>query len=495
MVSWKHYLKALRLPLILVAIFLVQNFFFNLWVGLYPSPMIFSLLVASVTLGVIVYGPGALMNGVWRYVYLFGASVAVSALLVSQYVYFAYFGGFLQASALTYAGQAGAEWDTIATLISPQLLLFIVNILFVIGAFLVRHRTGFIELSVRKKERAFIAVVLATLIVLGYGFRIASSDNALRTLQHPVVALHEINSFTFSPNATVQEIGVGNYYLDDIVGFFLRNVPMSPQDIAFAEGILEQKKAAMTKEQYAGLAKGDNLIYVQVESLETADIGQSVAGQEITPNLNALARQGLYFDNYYTQIGPGNTADAEFSTLNSLYPLSNEVAFIAYPHNAYDALPGTLVKNGYHTYALHGDVSDFWNRANIYPSLGYQDEISKDDFTAIETGFPTLDDDDFLSQSAVKMQSFTAPFMATVITLSSHTPFDIPLDYQKLVFPANSTLTDRQKSYLESIHYTDASLGAFSAQLKKEGIYQKSVIAIFGDHGSFTDISSALGPS
>ena len=52
----------------------------------------------------------------------------------------------------------------------------------------------------------------------------------------------------------------------------------------------------------------------------------------------------------------GNTADAEFSTMDSLYPLPDDVAFIDYAKNTYKALPQLLVKNGYKTYSMHGDV-------------------------------------------------------------------------------------------------------------------------------------------
>ena len=76
--------------------------------------------------------------------------------------------------------------------------------------------------------------------------------------------------------------------------------------------------------------------------MENAIINKTINGQEITPNLNQLAKEGLYFNNYYTQIGPGNTADAEFSTMDSLYPLPDDVVFIDYAKNHYKALPQLL---------------------------------------------------------------------------------------------------------------------------------------------------------
>jgi lipoteichoic acid synthase len=492
MAALSRLVRASWLPLLLVVLFVVQNVVFIVWVQLFPDPSPGLLLSGSIALGVLFYGPAILFGGWSRYAYLLAVSAITSAIFVSQYIYFSLFGGFLQASALQYAGQLNAEWSTVFTLLSPQLLMFVLNIFVVIIAMIVAYKRNNWRLELRIQDKLIASVVALALIAGGYGLLLRSSGDAWQEITHPAVSFRDINSFTYSPDQAVQEIGICNYYLGDIIGMLLRATPVSQADIQFVQNWLAQKPA-VTSDSYFGIARGDNLIYIQVESLETAVIGQEIGGQEITPNLNALAAQGLYFDNYYTQVGPGNTADAEFVTLNSLYPLTNTVAFIDYANNTYSALPALLVQNGYHTYALHGDVADFWNRENIYPALGYQTQISQNDFVAHETGFPTLDDDDFLSESAQKMTSFQQPFMTTVITLSSHTPFIIPAQYQTLQFPATSTLSERQKNYLESVHYADAALGVFIADLKAEGLYNNSVIAIFGDHGSSTDISTALG--
>ena len=72
-----------------------------------------------------------------------------------------------------------------------------------------------------------------------------------------------------------------------------------------------------------------------------------------------------------------------------------------------------------------------------------------------EIGAFGLGDVDFFDQAAPKLQSFPQPFMATLITLSSHTPFQIPADLETLDIPSSSDLTWIQYQYLESIHYTD----------------------------------------
>jgi lipoteichoic acid synthase len=494
MAALSRYIRASWLPASLILLFVVQNLFFNSWVHLTPNPDPSFFVIECITLAALFYGPAVLFGGWPRYVYLLLVSLPLSGIFISQYIYFSLFGGFLQASAFEYAGQLNAEWGTVFALLSPRLLVFVLNIALVLAALFFTRKGAHWKSALLPGEKAIASAVVIVMVVGGYALLIASGGNGWQEITHPTLTLHDLNSFTYSPDQTVQQIGICDYYFGDIIGTVLRGMPVTEADEQFAQNTLAQKPAIQAG-PYFGVARGEDLIYIQVESLETAVIGESVDGQEITPRLNALAKQGLYFDNYYTQVGPGNTADAEFVTLDSLYPLTNTVAFIDFAHNTYSALPALLAHNGYTTYALHGDVPDFWNRANIYPGLGYENQISESAFTATETGFPTLDDDDFLSQAAQKMASFKQPFMATVITLSSHTPFIIPAKYQALQFSKDPTLTQRQKEYLQSIHYTDAALGAFIDELQAEGITDHALIAIFGDHGSSTDISSEIGTS
>ena len=213
----------------------------------------------------------------------------------------------------------------------------------------------------------------------------------------------------------------------------------------------DQPIAAKEAPKYFGAEKGKNIIIIQVESLETAVINKTINGQEITPNLNQLTKDGLYFDNYYTQIGPGNTADAEFSTMDSLYPLPDDVVFIDYAKNQYKALPQLLVKNGYDTCSMHGDVPTFWNRSNIYPELGYQKQFDLDDYIVtrpVGEGPSDLGDEDLFSQSLPRLEKMKQPFMATLITMSLHTPFILPADLQTMnIAAANKSNSDSMGVY------------------------------------------------
>ena len=551
------------LPLVLVAIFVLQNYLFNLWLKIVPGEYVLRRTIVTAALGTLLFGPAVFLNKHFRYWYLAIISLLVAAIFTAQYLYYSYSGGFLQASALFYAGEGLTILPTVKTLLNWHLVVFAAGLIIIIAACVMsaivtrrrplpriavrgrlypppdREETyptcgdnltlpsprlrrgsgtgtpplliqgedmvrsasypflapdgervgrGVGEILTTKKQKLIAAAVIALIVAAGYGslFLIEKHEEGNAKLIYNYSQLYDVNSL-------VGKTGVVNFFLGDAVALALHAGKVSTADLSFAK-IYEAKQQPLAPNSDFGSLAGRNVIMIQVESLENAVIGQKFNGQEITPNLNKLAKGGMYFSNYYSPIGPGTTADAEFMTLNSLYPLPDTVAFIQYAYDKYTALPALLKQNGYGTYSFHGDAPSFWNRANIYPQLGYDKWFSAGDYTIPrKIGNYDLGDKDFFSQSIPKLASLPKPFMATLITLTSHTPFIIPNDLQTLNMPPPTNLSQLQWEYLQAIHYTDAAIGDFINQLKTAGLYDNSVILIYGDHGSFTDISGALG--
>jgi lipoteichoic acid synthase len=489
------YLAVLFLPVSLAALFWVQNITFNNWLGLAPGSYIVRFSWATFALGLIIYGPALLFTKWSKYLYLLLASILVSVVFISQFLYFQYSDSFLQVSALKYITQVHSVEGTIAILLSFNLLIFITNIVFVVVAFILAYKNNYNEIILSHWEKILLLFLIIVAAFFGYNYLLQKEKMEWGTTSRLYSDVYDLNTL-------VKKIGIINFSIEDTVKYVLRSNLVTAQDNSFLQLFgtalaKEEKTQAQPKKSLdAGIAKGRNVIFIQIESLENAVINQRINDQEITPNLNQLAKEGMYFSNYYTQVGPGNTADAEFSTLDSLYPLSDDVVFVDYAQNTYNALPQLLVSHGYSTYALHGDVPTFWNRSNIYQNLGYQKQYSEDDYAksrSIGKGPSDLGDEDFLLQSLPKMETFKQPFMATLITMSSHTPFELPEDLETLDLTGATNLNYTQQQYLQSIHYMDMALGEFINDLKKTNIYNNSIIAIYGDHESFTNISMALG--
>ncbi|MCL5666782.1 MAG: LTA synthase family protein [Patescibacteria group bacterium] len=491
----KDFLKRLKrcfsvfwLPAVLALLFAVQNQMFNQWLNIVPQFYLLRRVAVTFALGILLYGPAVMFGKKGKHVYLAAISLALSLIFTAHFLYYRFFGAFLQASALRYAGQTADESGAIKTLLTFKLLLFWLNFLAVAAVSVFSFWRGWAEAVLSKKEKVFAALGILIIGFSGYGFLFAMEKYEWGDTSRLYSKIYDMATL-------VGKAGIINFSLEDLAKSALRGNRVSGEDFKFVEAWAASRPGnGGAGGQYFGLLKNRNVILIQVESLEEAVIGKEIAGQEITPNLNRLAKEGLYFPNYYDQVGPGNTADAEFSIMNSLYPLPDSVAFIDYAKNKYSALPQLLGENGYCSYVLHGDVPTFWNRSNAYPGLGYSQWIGRDEFSAArQVGFGGLGDGDFFNQAAIKLENFSQPFLATLITLTSHSPFELPEDLRTLNLPQQPGLDLNQQNYLESIRYVDQAIGQFVEKLKQDGLYENSLILIYGDHGSFSGIGQALG--
>jgi phosphoglycerol transferase MdoB-like AlkP superfamily enzyme len=226
--------------------------------------------------------------------------------------------------------------------------------------------------------------------------------------------------------------------------------------------------------------EGTNLIVIQLESFQEFVIGRTINGQEITPNLNRLIGKSLYFKNYFAETWSGGTSDAEFMSNVSLYPVSVGNAYIDYPGNNYVSLGKVLKEKGYTTVAMEADQPGFWDIGLMFRSEGFQHILDMDDFVHdLDIGMG-LADDSMFRQGADYLEKIPEPFYAFQVTLSSHYPFNIPDKYKSInVEPYQGSEFGK---YLEAVHYTDQALGTYLERLQLDGLLDKSILAIYGDH-------------
>lgn len=234
--------------------------------------------------------------------------------------------------------------------------------------------------------------------------------------------------------------------------------------------------------KYNGIGQGKNLILVQVEALQNFVIGRDYNDQILTPNLNKLIQNdSLYFDQYYSHIGKGNTADAEFSTLNSLYPVSGREVYSMYEDNVFYGLPWILRELDYETRAFHGYRGEFWNREDAYVGQGFEEYYSMEDLDQTDILGLGISDASIYNQTVDIIKDIRNPFFAFIVTLTNHHPFLLPEDLQKI-----NLLEEHQDTkfgnYLQTVNYTDYAIGEFIKELKEENLYYNSIIVFYGDH-------------
>ena len=301
----------------------------------------------------------------------------------------------------------------------------------------------------------------------------------------------------------VMQFGIYIYQFNDLVASLKPQIsPLFGLDSAykdFREYYNENTNKQETN-KYTNIYKDKNVLMIHAESIQGWLIDYKINGVEVTPNLNKIAHQGLYFSNFYAQESVGTSSDSEFTSLTSLLPASSGTVFVSYWDRTYPYTTQKLLKQkGYYTFSMHGNNCTMWNRSTMYPSLGYDkfycytDSYSIDDTIGIG-----LSDKSFFKQSVDILKNISAKnqkYYGTAIMLTNHTPwtdikdhstFDVTMPYKDPVTGENkiapylegTTMGD----YIKSANYADQAIGEFMDALDKAGLLENTVIGIYGDH-------------
>lgn len=394
---------------------------------------------------------------------LFASLFLHSTLLISDVWYYRYFGNLLSVALLSDIGQMGDVGGGFLTLIqAPDFILF--TDLLIYAAVLVYMKRHPVTESKRLGRRLAVTGFLVGLIVFTVPTAVHYAEADHR--KTPISNMREYYQFGFW----------GYHGLDTFRG--LRDA------LNLDDALTERERAqieALATEPVEATAD-TNVIVVQLESFQTSVIGQTINGQELTPNLNALRDEMLYFPNFYHQTHEGRTSDAEFTVNASLYPVKSGSVYTQYATNTFDALPEQLRRAGYDTAAMHAFDKDFWNRANFYEQIGYNHFFHQGDYPADPVIGMAVGDKEFLTTSVDHLDTLDEPFYSFMVALTSHTPYEITDEEKRLDLSGydDPLLED----YYHTVHYSDAAVGLMVEQLKANGTWDDSLVVFYGDHDS-----------
>ena len=240
--------------------------------------------------------------------------------------------------------------------------------------------------------------------------------------------------------------------------------------------------------------KDTNIIVIQLESYDKKLLNYKHNGKEISPFINGLRNKSLSYTNFYAHHINGSF-DADFSFITSLYPINGNYAFKQNDMSQFDSLVRTLNEEGYNTMAFHGNDKEFFYRHKAYPELGFDKFYGKEDFSLIDRKMDVevsqlgINDYDFFKQSAGFIEQAAGesePFLAYLITVTSHTPFDFyPPDQTQEKF---SDIDDELvHDFFQSIYFLDKSLEMFFEELDRRGLKEDTLFVIYSDHESKID--------
>lgn len=260
--------------------------------------------------------------------------------------------------------------------------------------------------------------------------------------------------------------------------------------------------------KYTNILEGYNIVFIHMEGMETYLMDLSFNAKEVTPNLNKIAKEGMFFKKFYPQISVGTSSDTEFTLLTSLMPAQSGTVFVSYYDRHYITIPKLLKEKGYSTFSMHGNFSSMWNRNKTHPNLGYDDMFFEECFTYNKDkdsdDYITLGINDklFFKQAIPILEKYEdehEKYMGTIITLSNHSPFTSLDKYGEYDMSTTYKECDKDTSickdvttnylyntsignYIMSAHYADAALGEFFEYINNSSHFNNTVFVLYGDH-------------
>lgn len=243
------------------------------------------------------------------------------------------------------------------------------------------------------------------------------------------------------------------------------------------------KDTGTDKNQYTGLFKDYNLIYITAESFS-----QIAVSEEITPTLYKLTHTGFIFDNYYT---PNNlsTIGGEFQSLTGLYPDSSILSKWRTGSNYFPYGLGKVFKElDYNTFAYHNNWYGFQDRHKYLKSQGFTNYLGC--YNGLEKRMNCKpwpqSDDDMIRVTVPDYINSDKPFLAYYMTVSGHFGYSWAgnaMSYKnKNAVSGLSGATESAKAYVATQVELDKALERLLNELEKAGKLDNTVIVLLADH-------------
>lgn len=229
--------------------------------------------------------------------------------------------------------------------------------------------------------------------------------------------------------------------------------------------------------------KCPNILLIVLEGFGACFI-ESLGGhdKEVAPNISRLCKEGVNFTHTYCS---SFRTDRGIVSILSGYPGQPTTSVMRFTHKlpSLPGLPRTLRRAGYETTVLYSSDMSFFNMSDYFIAVGHERLVSENDFPyKLRTAKWGVHDEhafDWLyNDIQEKQKNKVSPWYTTMLTVSSHTPFDVP--YHRL-----------EDEKLNSFAYTDSCLNNFIQKLKDTPAWDNMLLVVTADHGfNHRDITS-----
>jgi len=429
-----------------------------------------------------------------QYSYYLSNFVVYLLICVVNAIYYTFYSSFASFSLLSALGQVGEVGDAVFEKLNIMHFIYLIPLVL------------FWYINKKLKKRDYYSLVkkieigkvmFVRTIIVGFVILVISCSMLSGT------AISRLNK-QWNREYIVERFGIIVYQGNDLVQTLRSKVntlfgydEASRKFVEYYNNVEVEEK----DNKYTNIYKDKNIMFMHLESMMTFFVGLEINGVEITPNLNKLTREGLYFSNFYPEIGVGTSSDTEFTVSTSLLPVSSGTVFVSYYDRYYPSIQNLLKDKGYYTFSMHGNKASMWNRNKMHPNLGYTDMFFEESYEIDEVVGLGLSDVSFFRQIIpilTDIETKNDKYMGNIIMLSNHTPFDDLDKYGELDLSYKGTITNEDGkteevhynyleetklgNYIKSAHYADMALGQFIDSLYTSDIMDDTLFVMYGDH-------------
>lgn len=415
-----------------------------------------------------------LFNKKTQFKILFILNIVMSIIMITDLCFYRSFSSYFNLFVFQMGSNTENLGSSILAIFRPIDILFLIDIF--VAIFLFKKRKT-INSNKKKSKKLFFTLTVLSILYLSVNFL-----NINKNFQ----SFSGEKSFSKSmmPDNKMFYLGPIGYHVYDLYNFYLNVKPyeFSKEELQEMDNWHKNNDENLIDNRYKDMFKGKNLLFIQVESLENFVIDKEINGQEITPNINKMISNSLYFDNFHEQVWNGNSSDSDLIMNTSVHPVREGSTFFRYPNNTYPhSLPNLMEGLGYSSIAIHPDSGNYWNYKKALVSIGFDKFVSAENLDTSEKIGLGISDKSYFNQAINLIKEQRQPFYGFTVTLTSHTPFNLPKEYRNLNLDVDFDKNELG-DYFQSVNYTDSAIGEFIQKLDEEGILNNTVVVLYGDH-------------
>ena len=216
-----------------------------------------------------------------------------------------------------------------------------------------------------------------------------------------------------------------------------------------------------------------NVVIVILESFARTVMDAEVGGEPVMPYMQQLKGEGIWFENFFAN--SFRTDRGEVAILSG-FPAQTRMSIMKLPAKSRNlpSIARSLAGEGYATSFAYGGDLNFTNQSSYMYATGWQELIwQKDlrfDAPAADWGYDDALMCDWFADRVIALSDAGKPFLAGLLTLSSHTPFDVP--YSKF-----------DDKVLNAMAFSDECVGRMVDKLKASPAWDNLLLVLVADHG------------